>query len=120
MSYFRFRCAATASRSAGMPIPGGYWLTPAAMASWAALSIAGGPSSSGKPWPRLTAPTRAASADISANTVVAYGCSRDTVMDDELKRARVCGQLHARRGVCGQLHIRAIEAPNQQVGRALC
>src|SRR5271156_2932593 len=66
-----------------MPMPGGYWLTPSAMASWASLSIAGGPSSSGKPWPRFTAPTRAASADISANTVVAYGRSRDTVMDVE-------------------------------------
>ncbi|PQM49018.1 hypothetical protein C1Y40_00750 [Mycobacterium talmoniae] len=52
-------------------MPGGYWLTPSAMASWAARSMAGGPSSSGKPCPRFTAPIRAASADISANTVVA-------------------------------------------------
>src|ERR1700761_3122613 len=67
-------------RSGAMPIPGGYWLIPSAIAAWAAFNMAGGPSSSGNPWPRFTAPTRAASADISANTVVAYGRSRDTVM----------------------------------------
>src|SRR6478752_8393704 len=63
-----------------MPSPGGYWLTPSAIAFSAALSIAGGPSSSGNPCPRLTAPMRAANADISAKIVNAYGCSRDTVM----------------------------------------
>ena len=71
-----------------MPMPGGYWLTPSPIASWRASSIEGGPSSSGNPWPRLTAPTRAASADISANTVVAYGCNRFTVMAVELMRRR--------------------------------
>lgn len=62
-------------------------MTPPAMASWAACSIFGGPSSSGKPCPRLTAPIRVASADISANTVVAYGRSRDTVVAVEPIRA---------------------------------
>ena len=80
MPKWRLRWAAMAWRSGAMPSPGGYWLTPSAMASCAAFSIAGGPSSSGNPCPRLTAPMRAASADISANTVVAYGRSRDTVM----------------------------------------
>jgi hypothetical protein len=42
-----------------------------AMAFSAVLSIAGGPSSSGNPWPRFTAPIRAASADISAKIVTA-------------------------------------------------
>src|SRR5581483_4673579 len=70
-----------ASRSAAMPSPGGYWLAPAVIAWRAASSIAGGPSSSGKPWPRFTAPIRAASADISAKTVVANGCNLRTVMD---------------------------------------
>jgi hypothetical protein len=41
------------------------------MAFSATLSIAGGPSSSGNPWPRLTAPMRAASADVSAKIVTA-------------------------------------------------
>ena len=68
---WRSRCAAIASRSGAMPRPGGYWLTPSAMAFSAVFSIAGGPSSSGKPCPRFTAPIRAANADISANTVVA-------------------------------------------------
>src|ERR1700722_18650958 len=93
------------------------------MASWASLSIAGGPSSSGKPWPRFTAPTRAASADISANTVVAYGRSRDTVMDVEGRGVggRVCGQLHVGWRVCGQLHTRgSVRRPgptNRLIGR---
>ena len=67
----RLRCAAIASRSGAMPRPGGYWLTPSAIAFSATLSIEGGPSSSGKPWPRFTAPMRAASADISAKIVTA-------------------------------------------------
>jgi hypothetical protein len=40
------------------------------MAATAASSTSGGPSVSGKPWPRLTAPVRVASADISAKIVV--------------------------------------------------
>src|SRR6185312_4241878 len=119
-----------------MPIPGGYWLMPSAMASWAAFSMAGGPSSSGKPWPRFTAETRAASADISANTVVAYGRSRETVMvvelrpDDDARRVgrRACGRPRTRGRMCGWTHARAesgavpltiANLPNQQVGRAL-
>ena len=53
-----------------MPGPGGYWLTPPRMASTAASSTSGGPSVSGKPWPRLIAPVPTASADISAKIVV--------------------------------------------------
>src|SRR5436309_659933 len=37
-----------------------------------------GPSVSGNPWPRLTAPVRAANSVISANIVEANGCSRGT------------------------------------------
>ena len=58
-------------------MPGGYWLKPPRMASTAASATAAGPSVSGKPWPRLMAPVRTASADISAKTdAPPKGCSR--------------------------------------------
>src|ERR1017187_3587783 len=45
-----------ARRSSGMPRPGGYWLPrPLRIASAAAWAISAGPSTSGNPWPRLTA-----------------------------------------------------------------
>src|SRR3954463_7168503 len=72
----RFPCSAIAARSAGMPGPGGYWFSPLRSAVTAAASISGGPSVSGKPWPRFTAPVRTASADISAKTVVPKPCRR--------------------------------------------
>ena len=53
-----------------MPSPGGYWLWPSRIAATAASITAAGPSVSGKPCPRLTAPVRTASADISAKIVV--------------------------------------------------
>src|SRR5215467_4352833 len=54
-----------------MPAPGGYWLPrPDSTASAATRAISGGPSVSGKPWPRLTEPVSTASADISAKIVV--------------------------------------------------
>src|SRR5262245_29870210 len=53
-----------------MPIPGGYWLSPARIAAIAASITSGGPSVSGKPWPRLIDPVATASADISAKIVV--------------------------------------------------
>src|SRR5271156_5632897 len=57
--------------SSGMPGPGGYWLPrPARIASAAARAISGGPSRSGKPWPRLIDPVATARADISAKIVV--------------------------------------------------
>ena len=59
----------------GQPGPGGYWLTPPRMASTAASSTSGGPSVSGKPWPRLIAPVATASADISAKIVVPKPCA---------------------------------------------
>ena len=60
-----------ACRSSGMPGPGGYWLPrPARIAAAAASATSGGPSVSGKPWPRLTDPVATASADISAKIVV--------------------------------------------------
>src|SRR4029453_12100755 len=43
---------------------------PARMAAMAASSTSEGPSVSGKPWPRLTAPVATAKADISAKIVV--------------------------------------------------
>ena len=61
-----------------MPGPGGYWFCPDRSASAAAASISAGPSVSGKPWPRLTAPVRTASADISAKMVVPNGRIRCT------------------------------------------
>ena len=48
--------AATAWRSSGTPVIGGYWLRPSISASAAACSTSAGPSVSGKPWPRLIAP----------------------------------------------------------------
>src|SRR3954471_994676 len=59
-----------------MPGPGGYWLIPPRMAATAASATSGGPSVSGKPCPRLTAPVSSASADISAKTVVPSPSSR--------------------------------------------
>ena len=60
-----------------MPAPGGYWLPrPAMIAAAAASAISRGPSVSGKPWPRLTAPVVTASADISAKIVVPIPASR--------------------------------------------
>ncbi len=57
-------------RSSGVPGPGAYWLRAALAAPRTAPAItAGGPSSSGKPWPRLTDPVRIASADISVKIV---------------------------------------------------
>src|SRR3954452_23250414 len=53
-----------------MPGPGGYWFWPLRMAVTAASSTSRGPSVSGKPWPRFTAPVAAARADISAKMVV--------------------------------------------------
>ena len=51
-------------------MPGGYWLAvPLRIAATAASSTSVGPSVSGKPWPRLMAPVRTASADISAKIV---------------------------------------------------
>ncbi len=47
-----------------MPMPGAYWLAPDSRARTAAAITSGGPSTSGKPWPRLTAPVRTARADI--------------------------------------------------------
>ena len=57
-------------RSLGMPGSGAYWLWPARSASTAASTITDGPSSSGKPCPRLMAPVRSASAVISVKMVV--------------------------------------------------
>jgi hypothetical protein len=61
-----------------MPGPGGYWFCPPRSAATAASSISGGPSVSGKPCPRFTAPVRTASADISAKMVVPNGRIRST------------------------------------------
>ena len=57
-------------RSVGMPGSGAYWLCPARSASTAASTMGDGPSSSGKPCPRLMAPVRSASAVISVKMVV--------------------------------------------------
>ena len=75
-----------ASRNSGMPGPGGYWFRPLRIAAAAASSISCGPSVSGKPWPRLTAPVRTASADISAKIVVPNGRIRSTRVTPPLCR----------------------------------
>src|SRR3954471_18383413 len=61
-----------------MPMPGGYWLWPSRTAVIAASSTSGGPSSSGKPWPRLMEPVATANDDISAKIVVPKPCIRST------------------------------------------
>src|SRR6185369_14461265 len=62
--------AATASRSTGTPVIGGYWFSPFVIASVTACTRRGSQSKSGKPWPRLTAPFSAASADMTVKMVV--------------------------------------------------
>ena len=61
----RSRCADPAR-----PRIGGYWLGPLSIASAARRRMASGPSSSGNPWPRLTAPCSTASALIVVKMVV--------------------------------------------------
>jgi hypothetical protein len=75
-----------ACRSRGTPRPGAYWFAPAAMAAKAASSTSAGPSSSGKPCPRLMAPVRVASAVISAKIVGAGSRPRPAV-----RRPAPCG-----------------------------
>src|SRR5262245_54954009 len=48
------------------------------MAATAASNTSGGPSWSGKPWPRLMEPVATARADISAKIVVPKPCMRST------------------------------------------
>src|SRR3954471_14959196 len=62
--------AATASRNAGTPVIGGYWLRPRFIASLTASTSFGSHSKSGNPWPRFTAPVSVASADITVKIVV--------------------------------------------------
>src|ERR1700685_3370258 len=57
-------------RSEANPRMGAYWLGPSLSAWAAAWQIAKGPSLSGKPWPRLTAPWASASADMWVKMVV--------------------------------------------------
>src|SRR6185312_16783539 len=59
-----------ARRNSGRPRIGGYWFGPSRSALAAVTRIASGPSSSGNPWPRFTAPCSAASADITVKMVV--------------------------------------------------
>ncbi len=68
--------AATAWRSSGMPPPGGYWFRPSRMAATAISRSSSGPSVSGKPCPRLTAPVSVASSDMVAKMVVVNGRRR--------------------------------------------
>ena len=67
-----------AARSSGTPWLGGYWLRPATMASAAICASSGGPSVSGKPWPRLRDPVASARSDMAAKIVVVKGRSRST------------------------------------------
>ena len=76
----RLWCSATAARREATPRPGGYWLTPPVMLAAASASNDGGPSVSGKPWPRLIAAVATASADISAKIVEVCGRIRSTSM----------------------------------------
>ena len=68
-----------ASRSAGTPGSGAYWLWPLRIAACAASSTAAGPSSSGKPCPRLMAPVCTANADISVKTEIPNPLRREAI-----------------------------------------
>ena len=57
-------------------MPGAYWFSPLRSAATARSTTAGGPSASGKPWPRLTEPVRIASADIVEKIVGGMPSSR--------------------------------------------
>ena len=57
-------------------MPGAYWFSPLRRAATARSTTAGGPSASGKPWPRLTEPVRRASADIVEKIVGGMPSSR--------------------------------------------
>src|SRR6185436_964976 len=65
-----------ACRSATAPAPIAYWFTPSRIAFCAASLISSGPSKSGNPCPRFTAPCFAASAENSENTVVGKPATR--------------------------------------------
>src|SRR5579862_356927 len=69
------------------PRMGGYWFGPSISAREAASRIDFGPSSSGKPWPRLTAPCRAASADMWVKIVV--GREEKTGLDGNFDMAHL-------------------------------
>ena len=79
----------------GTPGSGAYWLWPARIASTAASSTAAGPSSSGKPWPRLIAPVCSASAVISVKIVVPRPASRLAARLSRRARARVAAAVAA-------------------------
>ena len=66
----RLSWRATASRSSGTPIIGGYWFGLSASAAWATATISGGPFPSGNPCPRLIEPCSMARRDITSKTVV--------------------------------------------------
>ncbi len=69
-------------------MPGAYWLAPPSSARTASAITDGGPSTSGKPCPRLTAPVRTASADISEKMV---GGIEATRAEEVRMLARVIG-----------------------------
>src|SRR5919108_4657317 len=80
-----------AARSAGTPGSGAYWLRPTRIAACAASRTSAGPSSSGNPWPRLIAPVRSASADISVKIVVPKPARRDAITSDMMHAVAYTG-----------------------------
>ena len=83
-------CAAIASSSVRSPRAGGYWFAPSAMAWRAAASTASGPSASGKPWPRLSAPVSAASA-VMREKIVCPPAGRMALRRPVRGAGEVCG-----------------------------
>ena len=67
-------------------MPGAYWLAPDSSACTAAAITSGGPSTSGKPWPRFTAPVRRASADIVEKIVGGMPSRRRAVRAEAMRR----------------------------------
>ena len=67
-------------------MPGAYWLAPDSSARTAAAMTSGGPSTSGKPWPRFTDPVRTASADIVEKIVGGMPSRRAAVRAGAMRR----------------------------------
>src|SRR5688500_9435256 len=99
-----------------MPMPGAYWLAPDSSAASAASITDAGPSASGNPWPRLIAPVRTASADISLKTVGGMWARRrdraDALMASNIARRVPGGGRGAgcgRSGRAGQPGVAQVE-----------
>ncbi len=86
----------------------------------------GGPSTSGKPWPRLTAPVETASADIREKIVgampwslVASTTARLTTMDDAAPDPTLAGDIDAICRLSGQFTLRSGQVSSEYFDKYL-